>query len=221
MSEPTTALTIRPEVPCSKQIAEIQVTSSCIMARLRDREERFRAVMHQLGYRWQPPAWIKTITQFTGTLDDRLVELAATLLSAGYIIEFPRPDLVERVAQSAYAPEHHRWVTRQAGTGWFQIRWPRNEDYYQRARRIHGSRYDGAGVVIAPQESYAEVLDFAELHGFQLSAGAQEVAAAAQQRYEAMILVVPKKQARAKSETAVAPEIDPELLDVDDDDRAA
>lgn len=218
------ALLLRPETPVSYQTVTIQTTDRCIMVAIRDREDRFRSVLRTLGYAWDRPSrqWFKQTNQFTGTLDDRLVELVTTLLRSGYIVALPRPDLIERVSAADYLPEHRRWIKKQLATGWFLIVWPRAEDYYTRAMRISGSRYDGGGVVIVPPESYNEILDFAEMYDFRISTGARELANEAQQRFESMIMIVPAKRAAVPIAAGAAPAIDPELLDdVDDDDNAA
>lgn len=194
------------------------------MASLRDREDRFRSVIRALGYRWNHASfqWFKQITQFTGTSDDRLIELTATLLSSGYGVEFPRPDLVDRVAAADYAPEYHCWIKKRLDTGWFMITWPCTKDYYARAMRLSGSRYDGGGVVIVPPESYNEILDFADLYDFRLSSGARAIADEARQRFESMVLVVPAKRVPIAVTPVPVPTIHPELLDdVDDDNDAA
>lgn len=195
-----------------------------IRARLTSREEPFREIMRRLGYSWRGDFWTRELTVFTGNADDRCVELAHTLLTAGYIVELPDEAamLLDRIVAGAYAPECRRWIKKNLQRGWFIIRWPRDEDFYVQARRIRGSRYDAPSVIVPP-EAYEEVLDFAEMHGFQLSACAQELVETARERYESAIMVAParRKQAPRLPPAPMPDTIDPELLDdLDDDDIA-
>jgi len=203
----------------------IATQSARITVWLPERDERFRTLVRGLGYQWNRPAglWERTIVpQFHGTVQDRVIELAHSLLQACFVVGFPDGYSVEAIANGEFEEECRRWVkVRLSGTykDWFVLQWPRGDDFYTAARRIHGSRYDSP-FVIAPPDSYAEVLDFTDRYGFRLSDGAKRVVTEAQSRYEAAVMVIP--QARRKSSPPNAQTvgtIDLELLDDMEDDN--
>jgi hypothetical protein len=76
---------------------------------------------------------------------------------------------------ASYEPEHYRRIhaaTKSPWEGWFQIRWPRDEDLYDEAKKITGAKYS-EGAVYVPTECFAEVQDFAEMHDFWLTPEAE------------------------------------------------
>lgn len=214
---------LRPENARSPLQVAIVINGSVISTGLPERDERFRATLLKLGYAWYAPQWKRRIDErFHGTVLDRAIELAHTLLSAGFPIDIE--DIpVERIVAGDYEPEHTRWVRGRLEApyrGWFVLAWPREDDFYHRARRLHGSLYHPPHVVVPP-DSYLEVLDFAEAHGFRLSPGAQDIVTEARARYEAAVMVVPqRKHAQAVPPPPPPPgAIAPDLRDDDMDDH--
>lgn len=65
------------------------------------------------------------------------------------------------------------------------------------AKRLKGSRYAPPYVVVPP-EHYEEVLDFAQVYGFQLSKGAQDVAESAKARRDAALTAKVERVPRRK-----------------------
>jgi len=168
---------------------EIRVGSSMVTALLPDRHESFRVLVRSLGYRWNPDVrvWQRLIDDRNGPSDDRAVELAHRLLTAGFRVCIHDSVLRRRVAAAEFMPEHTRWIMRRGEgkyTGWFAIQWARGEDYYQRAKRLPGSRYDKPYVVV-PSSAYESVADFAELYDFRFSAVANQLLEQAEKAVQA------------------------------------
>ena len=152
------------------------------------------------------------------------------MLAAGIIVRLHDPEARRRVVDGAFSPEAKRWVTLTGGAGrykgWYGIRWPKGDDLYDDARRIAGSRYKD-GLVYAPPGATDEVLDFAERHGFSVSAGAQELAQQHRAALAAGVVVMPRGRVdasiRSTSTDGVPPVlvvpdavgVDADLLDTD------
>lgn len=172
-------MTLRPPQPVTEQVATLAISGDLLTLTFRERNEAFRQIAWDLRFRWNEVAMRRErkITAQTGTAEDRLIEAAYKLLGAGFIVDVPDGIDAERVGRGEYVDEHTRWVmARTTGkyTGWFSISWAYGEEYYQRARKLPGSRYSKPNVVV-PSEYFEEVGDFAALYDFRLSSGAQKL----------------------------------------------
>ena len=96
-------------------------------------------------------------------------------MAAGFCVRIFDEDLKNMAINGSYRDEQTRWITKRISgeyTGWFAIRWHRyRENFYREVKRIAGSRWSSPNVVVPP-EHFEEVLDFAEMYGFELSDGA-------------------------------------------------
>lgn len=213
---------LAPATETSPLIAAIGISGHIITTALPSRDERFVQLVRGLDYLWnrESQSWQRTIDPvINGSVTDRAVELAVTLLSAGYAVECG-DDLAALVQFGQYESEHRRWVlARKAGAeyaGWFVLRWPRSENYYARAIRLPGARYSPPSVVVPP-DAYLAVQDFCDAHGFRLSPIAQQMVATQTERRRAAVLadVQPKPRAPKPATQPSAPGIHPELRDDD------
>lgn len=202
------AATMRPLQPVTEAIAEIHVNGQTITVLSPERREDFRELVRfELGYTWENGRWHRQIAAQHGTVEDRAAELGHRLLAAGFPVCILRDDIRSKAVAGDFAPECTRWIrTRLTGeyTGWFAIHWGWHEDFYAAAKRLKRSRYAKPAVVVPP-EQWEEVLDFAHLYDFRLSALAQEVAEQAQVARDAALIVqkewVPKRQKTVASGT--------------------
>lgn len=170
------------------------------------------------GFIWEWPHWKRKIDElFNGTVLDRTIEIAHALLCAGFILDIDiEPDMVLRITDGEFEPEHKRWIKRLNDS--FLIQWPRGEDFYNAARRLHGSKYESPFVTV-PGDAYQEVLDFADQHNFRLSEKAQALSdEMAIKRAEAVLVVPVRKKKEVVKPVVAVGEIDLELLDVDTND---
>ena len=206
MPEIISPITLRPPNPRTETVAEIRIDGNKILLHLPEYMDEFRNLARGLGYQWKRP-WERIINQFNGPLEDRLIEAAYKTLRAGFIVRIPDASLQERIINGEYAEEHRRWIMkRTAGRydGWFAIQWGRDESFYERARRLRGARWSKPSVVV-PSDQFEEVLDFAEVHGFRLSPGAEGLIEEARQR-RAMEIRVELRPREVKNEEKVSGE---------------
>lgn len=170
--------TVRPEKPITETIAEISVKGDTIEIVFPEKREDFRQIVRfNLGFTWVENRWQRTLKPTNGAPEDRVAEAGNKLLAAGFSIRIFDENLRVRAVYGHYEPESKRWVmarTINQFAGWFAILWPKGEDFYQAAKRLHGARYDKPSIVVPP-EQFAEVLDFAEMYGFSISPGANKI----------------------------------------------
>jgi hypothetical protein len=160
------------------------------------KNDALRELVKSLGYTWDGECWARKITFKSGSAEDRAAELVNRLLAAGFAVQTADEALAQKAAAADFKPEVSRWVSlavkgRHAGK--LFIDWTeRNDALYQRARRLPGAQWDGAiKSFIVPAAAYREVRDFAEMLGFGLSAGAEEVLREQQALAESALRVTP------------------------------
>ena len=156
---------------------EIKAAPGYVTAKY-ERNDAFRLLVKSLGYKWDGNTqWEREITKYTGSANDRAVELGNALLLSGFAIRFDDNDLCRRAIAGEYEAECTRWIKLRVGgqyVGYLSIGWTKgDQDIYNAARKIHGSKWDKPNVVV-PIECYAEVEDFADMLGFQFSDGAKK-----------------------------------------------
>lgn len=223
---------LSPPKPASKLIARIRAGMNmygpAIQAVLPERSDDFSAAVKRLGYAWRDRAWTRDFS-FDVPLNDRMAELAHAIMLAGYAVEVP-DEVGQLVIDEAFALEPVRFVKRLISgedKDSFLITWRgRDDNAYNLANRLPTARWNGRGMVVR-REFFEEILDFAALHGFEVSQGAKELAELAQAERDSAVIVDVrpiKKQAELERPELTVPdyvEIDRELLDDEYDDDVA
>lgn len=201
----------------SKTIAQVSLEKDRIEVRFPEKLDVFNEIVKTHGFRWSWPIWYRNVSSLALPARERCIELCYNLIDAGFIVDCPG-DLVQDVIDANFKSEQKHWVKRMtSGThkDWFAIVWPYGASFYDQAKRITGSEYSKP-VVVVPKEHYADVLDFADIHGFKLTDAALKLVELAKQQ-EDDILIVDLKPIR-QSETPKQPHSDKipdDLLDID------
>lgn len=173
--------TVYPERSCTNTVAEIHIIENnsrkFIEVSFAEKREDFRKLIKfKLHYLWNGTCWQREIGEITGTVSDRVAETGHGLLAEGFPIRIFDGDLRDKAIKGEFIPEHRRWII----TGydekyiWFVIRWNFDDDCYNAAKIITGSRYRKPFIVVPP-EQFDEVIDFAEMHQFRFSDKAKEL----------------------------------------------
>lgn len=211
--------TVRPENEVTEIVTEIRSSGNKIELCLPENRDDFRALVKALGYQWTGDCWTRVIADRAGPLTARVAEIGHRLLCAGFPISIQDGDLRARAIAGDYQPEQKRWITRfhdGEHVGQLFITWPRDEDLYAAAKALPGARYVKPGIALSPK-AYDAILDFAEAHGFAISAAAQTALDAARQAHDQALIARPgPAPAPATAPGAMPPvsgEIDPELID--------
>lgn len=171
--------TIRPERIITETVAEIRALDNAIEVHFPEkREDYWQLIKKQLHFTWTGSCWRRDLTIFNGMPADRAAEVGNRLLAAGFIIRIFNSEIRTAAIAGTFTQECTRWIkgiTSGTYEGWFSISWSCDEDFYKAAKAIKGSRYSKPNVIVPP-EQFEQVLDFAEMYAFQLSAVARAVA---------------------------------------------
>lgn len=221
--------TLRPAAPKTETIAEVRALASAIEILFPERRDDFRDLAKgALRCQWTAGRWARSMTSTTGTPADRAAEVAHRLLAAGFCVRVYDPAIRAAALAGSYTPECRRWVQvfrEGANNGRLALCWSRPDDLYGVAKRIPGARWDGTAHCMAvPVEQFEQVMDFAEIHHFEISDTARTAIDAARElRNRALVAppvpppAAPKaERSRAKPsalDVPVAPEVDDDLRD--------
>lgn len=168
--------TIFPRDATASGIVDIKIKADRVAA-IYVKDENFREIVKDLGYRWQNGAWEKKISEITGTGIDRAAELGNKLLNAGFPICILDAEARQKAIDGTFEPEHTRWIhliTNGDYKGRLGIRWQGMDTrLYNVARRLPGSKYISPYVVVKI-DFYKEIEEFAELYEFRFTAAAKK-----------------------------------------------
>ena len=195
---------VSPAAPVTPSIARLKAGQFGVTATLPERNEAFRLLVKKAGYTWDAArsCWSRRLDECSGPIPDRLLETAAALSNAGFVVEIDDA-LVERLRTGDWQPEHKRWVI--AVGDKFGLRWRGNdENLYHRALMLPDSHWDhDRKAVTVPALYVGELLGFAEEHGFRFTDKARALADQATREYHRLVLpeapapvvAAPKKKA--------------------------
>lgn len=212
--------TIYPERSRTNTVTEIHIIENnsrqFVEVSFAERREDFRKLIKfKLHYLWNGTCWQREIGEITGTVSDRVAETGNSLLAEGFPIRIFDGELRDKAIKGEFAPEHRRWII----TGydekyiWFVIKWDFDDDCYNAAKIITGSRYYKP-FIVAPPEQFDEVIDFAEMHNFSFSDNAKELIETGRKIKENAIFV---KVSRRKENTPKRISAVPEKISVSND----
>jgi len=179
--------TIYPENAISNLIAEIAYDERHTEVTFPEKNDSFREIVKDLGYKWEPSTWFLLINNANGPAAERAAEVGNKLLAAGFPVRIYDPEIRRKAIEGDFEPETTRWVmARVKGKyeGWLAVNWKGyDDDLYYAAKKIAGARWSSPSMVVPP-ENYAEVLDFAQIYGFSVSPKAQVIIDAARELKE-------------------------------------
>ena len=91
------------------------------------KDDNLREIVKSIGFHfdYDKMEWVKEITRFTGSADDRAAELGNKLLLAGFTVSFPDTETKEKAVSGDYEPECHRWVAWNRKKRSFSVFWDR------------------------------------------------------------------------------------------------
>lgn len=140
-------------------------------------------ILKEKGYKWDYDnfVWTKTITPYTGAIEERIVEIANTLLLKKFcvVLQVENADLIkEKAINGNFEPEHDRWIDVDENFENFILIWRSrikdNEKIYREAKRLKESHWKKKTGMIVPINHYEEVLDFAYFRDFKFTENANK-----------------------------------------------
>lgn len=185
--------TVRPADPITETVAEIRPLEKRVEVSFPEKREDFwRLIKIELHFQWSGTCWTREMSIKTGPAVHRAAEVGHRLLAAGFPVSIFDSSVRGMAVSGNFEPECRKWITKLLEgryEGWFCIRWTRDSgDFYKEAKLLPASRYHKPSVVV-PAEHFEDVLDFAAVHGFRLSAGAEELAVKAKAARDAALTV--------------------------------
>lgn len=173
---------------------EIAITGETVKAEYQI-DDSFYSIVKRFRFRWGGHCWERACTEYSGSAADRAAELANVLLSDGFSVSCMDEDVRRRAQQADFIPECRRWIKFCPSEKMFTIIWDReDDDLYNSARSLPGGRWDReAQRIVVPGRSWREVLDFANINCFMLSAAAQKAAETFKSAEISVIPAQPKK----------------------------
>lgn len=176
--------TVRPESPITETVAEIRILGDILEIIFPEKRDDFRKIVKsELKMGWSGSSWQRVLITTHGTPEDRAAEAGNNILRKGFPIRIFDTEIRNKAINADYKPECTRWVQAMMDgkyTGWLVISWGKDEDLYRKAKAITGARYNKPYVVVSP-EHFVEVLDFAQMYKFEISKGAKEIIAKAEE----------------------------------------
>jgi hypothetical protein len=123
-----------------------------------------------LNYKWDN-AWIRNISELTGSAEDRAAELGNKLLNSGFPIMIMDYTIRQNAVEGKFEPECDRWIRINKKSGELSIRWwEDNDKLYRTCRRLPGSKWDSLSKsVMVNIRHHKEVQEFASLYSFKFS----------------------------------------------------
>jgi hypothetical protein len=169
---------LRPtDAPVSKCLCELRLTGSTITAAFPEKREDFRGLMHALSFSWATRYWQRLLPPRAGDPVHRLAETAHRLVGSSFVVSVDNEKAICMAVDGSFTPEEKRWVLKLTSgyhAGWLALTWAREDDLYDEARSLPGSRWSKPFVVVPPGAVEA-VADFADRHSFHMSPGAEEI----------------------------------------------
>lgn len=182
--------TVRPEAPVTETVAEIKAVERSIIVSFPEKIEAFRLLMRSHGFTWSGNAWERKLNIRNGMAQDRAADIGHILLGSGFIIRIYDEFIREMAVNGNYDEEQTRWITGYTSgseQGRLCVTWGRDEDFYKAAKRLPTARYVKPSLSVAV-EQFEQVLDFAEINGFSISAGAMQLIEAARAAKESALV---------------------------------
>lgn len=159
------------------------------------KDENFIKIIKGLRFLWNGVYWYRTITEITGSAEDRTVELGNELLVAGFPIKINDKKVLEKAIAGEYEEECLRWIyLRRYGKyeGNLAINWDGwNSEIFKRAKSLPGSTWSSPSIIMRI-ENFELVEEFSRLYDFKFTKSALD--AIDVERKKTKILVKPIKK---------------------------
>lgn len=179
------AVTITPEKAEHSGTVTVTATDKAIQVKYEYNPE-FVEIMKKHHLKYENGKWSRQCNKFTGSPIDRAAEITNALLASGFAVKVNDGAIKEIAIAADFKPECRRWVSLLTSgnyAGYLAISFDRDDELYDKARGLPKSRWHNRQMVV-PIDCYKEVLDFADMLGFQVSDGA----ATAIEQYRASLL---------------------------------
>lgn len=174
--ELSAASTITPKSSRFNTPAEITRHPDAISIHFPIKDEAVREILIGLNCYWNATHWQCDLNETTGNPSDRVAELGHHLLNERVPVLIWDEVTRQNAVSGNYTALKTQWVVNLPDKKRFGIRWNRwrDTDWYSTVKTIRTSRWSKPYVTVAYTE-FEEVQGFAEVNGFDITQGAQEM----------------------------------------------
>jgi hypothetical protein len=201
VKEPVSAPTlIRPKKVKTETVVRVEIKGRVVQLWFPEKRDDFRELVKRFRYTWDG-CWSRAFKEDADILD-RAAEIGDELILSGFCVRLDREDARERLIAQSFIPEPFKLISQRTSGDWadhFVFEFPRDGDWYEEVMKITGAKYVDKSLYVPP-ENFEEVLDFAEINGFELSEGALGLVEQARaMRESAIILDRSRKQKKSRA----------------------
>lgn len=166
-------------------IVDLDCTGKTIGFRY-DYDRDFISIMHDHKCKWNRDRsiWCLTITERSGSFDDRSAEIGKSLLEAGFSVKFLNKEQLEKLEGGTWEARHKRWIGLSSTGKYLIISFgEKNDELYEQSKLITGAKWDkeyhGVRVLI---KHYRQVEDFAQTFQFSFDKRAADAVASLKEK---------------------------------------
>ena len=137
---------------------------------LQPADEVLKAVFMKNNFTKQSTGYTRTLTEYSGTYENRAAQLAIQLLQNGYVVVLQNTHIIDMVRSNSYIPENDRWI-KYYDEGHCYLDW----NGYQKVlcnralMTIHNARWNNDfKKVVIPFQSAAQIVEYANNNHFYI-----------------------------------------------------
>lgn len=162
MQQENENLTSRPEPEKHKKTGVVEIVNASESIKLLYvKDYDFIKIVKEYRFSWEGGAWIRKISELTGSFADRAGEIGNALLANGFAVRFPDTESKEKAVSGTFIPECDRWVKKYSDNK-LGIWWREKSDVLYRAARVLPGAHWRDGKMIVSVEYYNEIQEFAD-----------------------------------------------------------
>lgn len=192
----STPTIIRPKDVANPTICRVAISGQTIPLLYPEKREDFRLLVKRYRYQWTS-CWQRRFEAKADVID-RAAEISNEILLLGLPVQIDSEAVRDRLLSSSFIPESFKRVMGYVADpykDWFTFEYPKGEDRYSEIVKLTAAKYTD-GLIVVPPEQFAEVEDFAEINGFEMTERALQIAAKAREIAESAIIFEPRRKIR-------------------------
>lgn len=141
-----------------------------------EKNDIFYTLVKKHRFRWNGRYWYRHITEYSGTVSDRIAQLGNALLLAGFRISIDDPSIREKAVNADFLYEHSRWIMCGMTNTQFYIELTPDTPSWIRKNlmRIPNASYR-YGSILIDVSHFEELEDFAQLYNYQFDQKAKQL----------------------------------------------
>ena len=127
--------------------------------------EEMDSLMRSLRCKRIPDGYVRKVDECAAPIEDRAVQMAISLLEAGYAITVQEKKLHEKILDGNYVPEHRHWIRATKNADWLQMVYPYDVPLHRYLMQM-GGRWTGKQMLlhITAADRFHDVIRLYDFH---------------------------------------------------------